>query len=189
MSLSGEPGEPHSASDVNTLHRYPFREEIWRTKHWLASGKRKSYASILTFDKSAPATQMARRHADHQPPDPALAHRGELAGHDLDMPAHREADASVELEKSTRRKARKIAPDQRGALFAGAISSSAVDRPELQRACALPKVTHNRDRKGSAARCLGSCSIWHLRGAASASNTIRLAWLMHGRWEPNRRTR
>ena len=66
---------------------------------------------------------MARRHADHQPPDPALAHRGELAGHDLDMPAHREADASVELEKSTRRKARKIAPDQRGALFAGAIST------------------------------------------------------------------
>ena len=60
---------------------------------------------------------MARRHADHQPPDPALAHRGELAGHDLDMPAHRKADARVELEKSTRRKARKIAPEQRGALF------------------------------------------------------------------------
>ena len=41
--------------------------------------------------------QMARRHADHQPADAALAHRRELAGHDLDMPGHRQAGARVEL--------------------------------------------------------------------------------------------
>ena len=40
---------------------------------------------------------MTRRHADHQPADPALPHRRELSGHDLDMPVHRQAGARVEL--------------------------------------------------------------------------------------------
>jgi hypothetical protein len=52
--------------------------------------------------------QMTRRHADHQPADPALAHRRELPGHQLDMPVHRQPGARIELAKAARGKARKV---------------------------------------------------------------------------------
>src|SRR6516165_1718656 len=51
---------------------------------------------------------MARRHVDDQSADPALAHRGELPGHQLEVPVRCKRDARVELAKSARRKARKI---------------------------------------------------------------------------------
>ena len=63
-------------------------------------------------DRCQQRLQVARRYADDQPADAAVAHRRQFPRHELDMPVHREPGARVELAKAPRRKAREIVPQQ-----------------------------------------------------------------------------
>ena len=63
-------------------------------------------------DRGQMRLQVARRHVDDQPADPAVEHRGQFRRDDLDMPAKRECSPRVELGKCALREAREIALQQ-----------------------------------------------------------------------------
>jgi hypothetical protein len=59
-------------------------------------------------DRGQVRLEVARRHADDQPADPARAHRRQFRGDQLVMPARREWGARVELAGTARCKAREV---------------------------------------------------------------------------------
>jgi len=63
-------------------------------------------------DRGQMRLQVARRHVDDQPADPAVEHRGQFRRDDLDMPAKRECSPRVELGKRALREAHEIALQQ-----------------------------------------------------------------------------
>src|SRR6516162_1687308 len=107
---------------------------------------------------------MARRHADDQSADPALAHRGELPGHQLEVPVRRKRDARVELAKSARRKAREVVAQQ----------CRVLDQ------CRVPGDDRSRHRQqggsaaaSTAAASSASAAIWRRMRATNSSTTSR----------------
>jgi hypothetical protein len=68
-------------------------------------------------DRAQQRFQVARRHIDDQPPGLALVHRGQLCGHHLDVPVHRERYERVELAEAALREGSEIEP-QLGVLLA-----------------------------------------------------------------------
>src|SRR5271166_1532152 len=68
-------------------------------------------------DRAQQRLQVARRHIDDQPPDLTLVDRGQLCGHDLDVPVHRERHERVELAKTALCEGGEIEP-QLGVLLA-----------------------------------------------------------------------
>ena len=55
-------------------------------------------------DRGHQGFEMARWQVDDQPPDLALAHRGQLGGDDLEMPVHRQLGLRVEVVEAARGK-------------------------------------------------------------------------------------
>src|SRR3974377_1256221 len=108
---------------------------------------------------------MARRHADHQPANPARAHRRQLPGHDLDMPVYRQPGARVELAKAARGKARKVVAQQCGALVPCRVPGNDRGRHD-QPGCSAAA-------SGAAAASAASAAIWRRKRATNRSTTSR----------------
>ena len=114
-------------------------------------------------DRGQVRLQMARRHADDQPADPAFAHRRELRRDQLDMPVHRERGARVELAERARREAREVVPQQCRALAPRGVPAD--DRRRRgQRGCS---------EAAAAAASAASAAIWRRSRATNSSTTSR----------------
>src|SRR5580704_11121101 len=64
---------------------------------------------------------MARRQVNDQSPDPALAHRGQLGGDDLEVPVHRQPGLRVEVLETAPGEGRQVVPQQELVLRPGQI--------------------------------------------------------------------
>src|SRR6516162_6620585 len=106
---------------------------------------------------------MARRHVDDQSADPALAHRGELPGHELEVPVRRKRDARVELAKRARRKTREIVAQQCRVLGQRRVPGDDRSRHRQQ----------GGSEASAAAASSASAAIWRRNRATNSSTTSR----------------
>src|SRR5215472_2345113 len=113
---------------------------------------------------------MARRQADDQPPDMPLAHRGQLGRDELEMPVRRKRSARVQLTESASGKARKIVPQQGGALARRGITGDLrQDRHGQPGGSAMPSARSSAALAASAV----SAAIWRRKRATNNSTTSR----------------
>src|SRR5262249_39130089 len=121
-------------------------------------------------DRRQMRLQMARRQADDQPADTALTHRRQFCCDELEMPVRRKRRARVELAERACGKARKIVPQQGGALAPPGITGDLrQDWHGQPGGSAMPSPPGSAALAASAA----SAAIWRRKRATNNSTTSR----------------